>query len=49
MITLFVKMKFGEYVFTPDIPFTVKQTPVAKVKREKQEKQAEKLFELVKK
>ncbi len=46
---LFVKMKFGGYAYTFDIPFTIKDTPdVAKVKKEQLEKQAEKVFSLVK-
>ena len=46
---LFVKMKFGGYAYTLDIPFTIKDTPdIAKVKKEELEKQAEKLLELVK-
>ena len=46
---LFVKMKFGGYAFTFDITFTIKDTPdVAKVKKEQLEKQAEKVFSLVK-
>ena len=46
---LFVKMKFGGYAYTLDIPFTIKGTPdIAKVKKEELEKQAEKLLELVK-
>ena len=47
---LFVKMKFGGYAYTFDIPFNIKETPdVAKVKKEELEKQAEKLVELIKK
>ena len=46
---LFVKMKFGGYVYTLDIPFTIKDTPdVAKKKKEELEKHAEKLCELCK-
>ena len=46
---LFVKMKFGGYAYTLDIPFTIKETPdIAKVKKEELEKQAEKVAELVK-
>ena len=46
---LFVKMKFGGYVHTLDIPFTIKDTPdVAKAKTAELEKHAEKLAELVK-
>ena len=46
---LFVKMKFGGYAFTFDIPFTIKETPdVAKVKTEELEKQAEKVVSLIK-
>ena len=46
---LFVKMKFGGYAYTFDIPFTIKETPdIAKVKKEELEKQAEKVAELVK-
>ena len=46
---LFCKMKFGGYAYTFDIPFTIKDTPdVAKVKKEQLEKQAEKVFSLVK-
>ena len=42
-------MKFGGYAYTFDIPFTIKDTPdVAKVKKEQLEKQAEKVFSLVK-
>ena len=47
---LFVKMKFGGYAYTLDIPFTIKDTPdIAKKKTEELEKHAEKLIELVKK
>ena len=46
---LFVKMKFGGYAYTLDIPFTIKDTPdVAKAKTEEIEKQAQKLCELIK-
>ena len=46
---LFVKMKFGGYAYTLDIPFTIKDTPdIAKAKTEEIEKQAQKLCELVK-
>ena len=46
---LFVKMKFGGYAYTLDIPFTIKDTPdIAKTKTEEIEKQAQKLCELVK-
>ncbi len=46
---LFVKMKFGGYAYTFNIPFTIKDTPdVAKAKKAELEKQAEKVFELVK-
>ena len=46
---LFVKMKFGGYVYTLDIPFTIKDTPdIAKAKTPELEKHAEKLAELVK-
>ena len=46
---LFVKMKFGGYAYTLDIPFTIKETPdIAKKKTEELEKHAEKLMELVK-
>ena len=46
---LFVKMKFGGYVHTLDIPFTIKDTPdVAKAKTAELEKHAEKLAQLVK-
>ena len=46
---LFVKMKFGGYAYTLDIPFTIKDTPdIAKTKSEEIEKQAQKLCELVK-
>ena len=48
--TLFVKMKFGGYVYTFDIPFTIKETPdVAKVKKEELEKHAQQLADLIKK
>ena len=47
---LFVKMKFGGYAYTLDIPFTIKDTPdIAKKKTEELEKHAEKLIELIKK
>ena len=47
---LFVKMKFGGYAYTLDIPFTIKDTlDIAKKKTEELEKHAEKLIELVKK
>ena len=46
---LFVKMKFGGYAYTFDIPFTIKETPdVAKVKTEELEKHAETLLTLIK-
>ena len=46
---LYVKMKFGGYAYTFDIPFTIKETPdVAKVKTEELEKHAEKLVSLIK-
>ena len=46
---LYVKMKFGGYAYTFNIPFTIKDTPdVAKAKKAELEKQAEKVFELVK-
>ena len=46
---LFVKMKFGGYAYTLDIPFTIKDTPdVAKAKTAELEKHAEKLVELLK-
>ena len=46
---LFVKMKFGGYAYTLDIPFTIKDTPdIAKTKTEEIAKQAQKLCELVK-
>ena len=46
---LFVKMKFGGYACTLDIPFTIKDTPdVSKAKTAELEKHAEKLAELVK-
>ena len=46
---LFVKMKFGGYACTLDIPFTIKDTPdIAKTKTAELEKHAEKLAELAK-
>ena len=46
---LFVKMKFGGYAYTLDIPFTIKDTPdIAKARTEEIEKQAQKLCELIK-
>ena len=46
---LFVKMKFGGYACTYDIPFTIRETPdVAKAKTAELEKQAEEVVRLVK-
>ena len=46
---LFIKMKFGGYAYTFNIPFGIQDTPdVAKAKKEELEKQAEKIVELAK-
>ena len=46
----YVKMNIGGYVYTLDIPYTIKDTPdIAKSKREELEKHAEELLKLIKK